>query len=621
MNEGDEEKPGAFVSFVGSLRKNPTMKRMLGSALGMALASCALQGCLASTVVLRVKPDGSGTAVATLQVNRAAVQDFERVLGAPMGPEKLEDRYPQPDNSALEKFFGTRVTLVNSTLTPTADGFARETTVAFDDVTKIQLPCPLFVDSMTPGHGFSSSSFGSPLITFATRPHENGDRLLIVRMPDDPIDQRPEPRPDPHPLTAAEQQEQALLKRAARGGAIHLFVELETTLLRTNAPARDGNRATILDVDFAKLLNGPAFEDTVAMPSPLSVQELLWRLGDLPGALTPVEREVFLEFEPPTQSTPAPSQSPSRPAAPDTEIFLAPLTVSGQHIAVGQPVNISNSPGYDNQPSFTPDGQGLLFTSARGGAQTDIYRYDLASKQVTQVTNTPESEARQRSRRITGCRWYGSRPTAPSGCGGSRAMAATRACCWRTSSLWATTPGRTTTPWRSTSSDSRARIRRRRCRLPTCERTACDRLPPTSAGRCCRFLGGHTISFVQRSVHGEKTTLSIKELDPATGAIRALTPAVEGTTEVNAAWTADATLLTIQTDHLFAWRRGGDGWIMSPPWIAWACEGRRASRSALIRSGSPSSRRRNSDPLGFAIGSAIPSRFIIFASPCRLTPS
>ena len=527
----------------------------------MALASCALQGCLASTVVLRVKPDGSGTAVATLQVNRAAVQDFERVLGAPMGPEKLEDRYPQPDNSALEKFFGTRVTLVNSTLTPTADGFARETTVAFDDVTKIQLPCPLFVDSMTPGHGFSSSSFGSPLITFATRPHENGDRLLIVRMPDDPIDQRPEPRPDPHPLTAAEQQEQALLKRAARGGAIHLFVELETTLLRTNAPARDGNRATILDVDFAKLLNGPAFEDTVAMPSPLSVQELLWRLGDLPGALTPVEREVFLEFEPPTQSTPAPSQSPSRPAAPDTEIFLAPLTVSGQHIAVGQPVNISNSPGYDNQPSFTPDGQGLLFTSARGGAQTDIYRYDLASKQVTQVTNTPESE-------------YSPTVTPDHGLSVVRVEADGTQRLWRF-----TSDGRDPrvllenvkpVGYHAWSDDHTLALyvlgqpgTNQTSTLQVADlRTNSVRSIAADIGRSLLPIpGGHTISFVQRSVHGEKTTLSIKELDPATGAIRPLTTAVEGTTEVNAAWTADATLLTIQTDHLFAWRRGGNGWI------------------------------------------------------------
>ena len=56
-------------------------------------------------------------------------------------------------------------------------------------------------------------------------------------------------------------------------------------------------------------------------------------------------------------------------------------------------LNISNSPGYDNQPSFLPDGSAVLFASQRGeGNQTDIYRYDIASKAVTQLTKTPESE-------------------------------------------------------------------------------------------------------------------------------------------------------------------------------------------------------------------------------------
>ena len=42
-------------------------------------------------------------------------------------------------------------------------------------------------------------------------------------------------------------------------------------------------------------------------------------------------------------------------------------------------MNITRSPGYDNQPSFTPDGAAILFTSNRGGTQTDIYRYDVGS--------------------------------------------------------------------------------------------------------------------------------------------------------------------------------------------------------------------------------------------------
>src|SRR5258705_12810310 len=79
-------------------------------------------------------------------------------------------------------------------------------------------------------------------------------------------------------------------------------------------------------------------------------------------------------------------------APPDTEIFLAPLAPGAS--PVGRPVNITNNPGYDNQPSFTPDGAGILFTSIRGGGtQTDIYRYDVASRATAQVTRTPESES------------------------------------------------------------------------------------------------------------------------------------------------------------------------------------------------------------------------------------
>ncbi|HEU4631776.1 MAG TPA: M20/M25/M40 family metallo-hydrolase [Gemmatimonadaceae bacterium] len=77
--------------------------------------------------------------------------------------------------------------------------------------------------------------------------------------------------------------------------------------------------------------------------------------------------------------------------APDTEIYLAPLTLSGGVLQVGTPVDVTNRPGYDNQPAFTRDGTAILYTSQRG-AQTDIFRYDLATRRTTQVTNTPESE-------------------------------------------------------------------------------------------------------------------------------------------------------------------------------------------------------------------------------------
>jgi dipeptidyl aminopeptidase/acylaminoacyl peptidase len=86
-----------------------------------------------------------------------------------------------------------------------------------------------------------------------------------------------------------------------------------------------------------------------------------------------------------TAAAPARGQQP----VVNSEIFLAPLDAANK---IGAPVNISNSPDYDNQPSFTPDGKSILFTSKRDGKQTDIYRYDLATTAVTHLTHTAESE-------------------------------------------------------------------------------------------------------------------------------------------------------------------------------------------------------------------------------------
>jgi dipeptidyl aminopeptidase/acylaminoacyl peptidase len=81
-----------------------------------------------------------------------------------------------------------------------------------------------------------------------------------------------------------------------------------------------------------------------------------------------------------------------QPPPANTEVYLAGLMVDVLPLTGGTPLNISNSPGYDNEPSLTPDGKSVLFVSNRDGKQTDIYRYDIATKVLTQLTHTPESE-------------------------------------------------------------------------------------------------------------------------------------------------------------------------------------------------------------------------------------
>ena len=79
---------------------------------------------------------------------------------------------------------------------------------------------------------------------------------------------------------------------------------------------------------------------------------------------------------------------------PGTDIFLAELRArgAGDRVQVAAPVNVTHRPGYDNQPFFTPDGRGFLYTSVSDG-QADIWRYDIAAGRGVQLTKTaPESE-------------------------------------------------------------------------------------------------------------------------------------------------------------------------------------------------------------------------------------
>lgn len=85
------------------------------------------------------------------------------------------------------------------------------------------------------------------------------------------------------------------------------------------------------------------------------------------------------------------AQQPA-PALPDTDILLYTMARSGNGVEIGLGRNITSSPGYDNQPSFSADGRSLLFSTRRDGDQNEIYRFDLLSDATRRVTRTPKNE-------------------------------------------------------------------------------------------------------------------------------------------------------------------------------------------------------------------------------------
>jgi dipeptidyl aminopeptidase/acylaminoacyl peptidase len=244
---------------------------------------------------------------------------------------------------------------------------------------------------------------------------------------------------------------------------------------------------------------------------------------------------------------------PAAPAAPpDTEIFLAPLSAQSQPI-VGRATNITISPGYDNQPSFTPDGAAIFFTSNRGATQTDVYRYDIASGATTRVTNTPESEY--------------SPTVTPDGA--------------HISVIRVEADG-TQRLWRFTLDGRAAELVLERVKPVGYHAWADDhtlalfvlgspstlQLADTRSGNAETLARGinrslqriprtGTISFVEKDEDG---SLVIRELDPKTKKVTTLVGAVAGATEADLAWTPDGMLLMAEKDVLYGWKRDDRGW-------------------------------------------------------------
>lgn len=76
-------------------------------------------------------------------------------------------------------------------------------------------------------------------------------------------------------------------------------------------------------------------------------------------------------------------------AQPDTEVYLFQLKKEGTAYQLSEAKNISDNPGYDNQPSFWPDGKSVIYARTVDD-QTEIARYFVESGETEIITNTKQ---------------------------------------------------------------------------------------------------------------------------------------------------------------------------------------------------------------------------------------
>jgi hypothetical protein len=221
-------------------------------ALLIVAASTTLVGCLNSTTLIKVKPDGSGTIEQTTLVNTGAMK---AMMPGMTQPGQSANPVNEAELKRAAERMGKGVRLVSAEPAKSGTFEGSKAVFAFDDITLVQV-------SQDPNlSGSNDGTFGA-----APQSPENpvkftlkkgaGTSILTVQFQDKPV---PADRPANMPAGGPDMTDPTVLnmvKTMFDGFKINIDLEVMGSIVKTNAEYVNGSRITLLEMDLAQL-----FED------------------------------------------------------------------------------------------------------------------------------------------------------------------------------------------------------------------------------------------------------------------------------------------------------------------------------------------------------------------------
>jgi len=268
---------------------HPLHMRLLRLSLTL-LAAVGLAGCFQSSTILHVNADGSGTIDERMLLTGAALSQLRALAAFGGGGGQDVNPISEDQARAAATSLGSGVTYVSSTPITDGDAQGRAIVYAFTDITQVRIsqqpPAPGGMTVRAPGVTDGQA------VTFALARQPDGNMLLriIVPTPKAPADTAPPAAPRGSP------QQMAMVKQLLTGAHLSIGVEPSGHLVRTSSPFVDGQRVTLLDLDFDEVTRDEAILSR--LQGVRSVDDAKVALKGVPGAKINFDPEITIEFTP-----------------------------------------------------------------------------------------------------------------------------------------------------------------------------------------------------------------------------------------------------------------------------------------------------------------------------------
>jgi hypothetical protein len=259
------------------------------------LAAVGLAGCFQSSTIIHVNADGSGTIDERMLLTGAALAQLRAF--AAFGGGGGQDVNPISEDQARSAAtsMGSGVTYVSSTPISSGDAQGRAIVYAFTDINQVRIsqqpPAPGGVTIRAPGVNTADGQ----AVTFALARQPDDNMLLRINVPKPSMP----PADTPPPASAGPRsspQQIAMIKQLIAGAHLSIAVEPSGHVVRTSSPFVEGQRVTLLDLDFDEVTKDEALVSR--LQGVRSVDDAKAALKDVPGLKINFDPEITIEFTP-----------------------------------------------------------------------------------------------------------------------------------------------------------------------------------------------------------------------------------------------------------------------------------------------------------------------------------
>jgi hypothetical protein len=250
-----------------------------------------LAGCFQAATVIRLKADGSGTIEQRLLLTEAAMEQLRGFAILSGGNAAGADPTSEAQARSLVESLGPGVTYVSSTPVKTETAQGRDSVYAFTDITKLHMS----EQPRLPGGIVSPAGTANVgELTFVLTREPDANALLRIQVPKFnllPI------QPGPNgAIMAPTAQQIDMVKGLLAGARLTVAIEPEGRLVRTSSPFVEGNRVTLLDLDFDKATADPDL--TTKLQSLKTADDVKATVASLQGVRITFDPEISITFAP-----------------------------------------------------------------------------------------------------------------------------------------------------------------------------------------------------------------------------------------------------------------------------------------------------------------------------------